>query len=68
MCGLQGTRYEHPMRTNKTIFVNECLTNIIVHPLISVIREIITLNESVNTNINTYIPRPATSLPLKNNL
>ena len=43
------------MRTNKTIFVSESATNIIVHPLISVIREIITLNESVNTNFNKLV-------------
>ena len=43
------------MRTDKTIFANESVTNIIVHSLISVIREIITLNESVNTNFNNYL-------------
>ena len=43
------------MRTDKTIFVNESVTNIIVHPLISVIRKIITLNESVNTNFNKLV-------------
>ena len=40
-------RHEDPMRTNEIIFVNESVTNMIVHPLISVTREIITLNESV---------------------
>ena len=30
-CGVQGTRHEHPMRTDKTIFVDESVTNITVH-------------------------------------
>ena len=52
------------MRTNKTIFVNESVTNIIIYPLIVyplivypliVYPLIITLNESVNTNFNRLV-------------